>query len=167
MGVKHIFTTQRTLCFAICALRQHRSWRQHKDLSYVITKPGKSVQCTIHEKLCNLRYMFCASVLGTGWCWNKFGWRWLRHVGRIQSRPPLLYWVTTSSQYRKQSPSLASVESLETGAGDPWSYLLEQTLSGRSFLSAPSRWFSYMPRPRYRLYALGFDLKLYRLFDQS
>ena len=44
MGVKHIFTTQRTLCFAICALRQHRSWRQHKDLSCVITKPGKSIQ---------------------------------------------------------------------------------------------------------------------------
>ena len=58
MGVKHIFTTQRTLCFAICALRQHRSWRQHKDLSCVITKPGKSIQCD-REKLYNLRFMFC------------------------------------------------------------------------------------------------------------
>ena len=39
-----------------------------------------------------------------------------------------------------------------------WNKLI---LSASSFLSDPSRWFSYMPRPGYRLYALCFDIKLH------
>ena len=94
------------------------------------------------------------------------------------SRPPLLYWVTTTttSQHGPRAESgiannlhgecrdcrdcRVSRPGLGRVIPDPicWNKLI---LSASSFLSDPSRWFSYMPRPGYRLYALCFDIKLH------